>query len=200
MDGRRIESVEISRRRCRWGTVAVLALAVSLWAWAGCASTPDSDEVQEADDDVVGAPPEAESDDYEFALPPQHPGAHGDVRRGASGEVDAPIADDPDVIDRRAIEELRRFGPSAVMRHVRTEPAYDDGGFVGFELVDASSTALRYVEPKLELGDVITHVNLVRLEKPDDYMEAWETLEHADEIRIDVIRDGDQQELIWRIE
>lgn len=199
MDGRRIESVEMNERRTAYLAAIALVATFGLLLSPGCASGPDTED--EASDDVVGAPPDEESEDHEFALPPQHPGEYGELRgEESAAESTASTTSDPDVIARHQIERLQEFGPPGVLQHVETEPVRDNGEFVGFELVDVSETAREHVEPKLEIGDVITHVNLVRLEQPDDYMEAWETLEHADQIRIDVVRDGEAREVIWNIE
>lgn len=183
-------------------TIGVVAVVAGLVAagLTGCASGPDEED--SAPEEVVGQPPDEESEDFEFAPPPSHPGEHGDVDGPAGDESgDVETSPDPDVVTEAEIEELQRFGPSVVMQHVDAQPAYDgDDEFVGFELVEASETAREYLEPKLQVGDVITHVNLVRLEQPDDYMEAWDSLEGADEVRIDVVRDGDDREVVWEVE
>lgn len=188
----------MTRREMTTGPwLAVMTVAIVVLLGVGCATGSDAD--RQGPDEVVGQPPEEESEDYEFAPPPEHPGEHGSVASaddGAQPEHDA----EPGVVTESDIDRLQNFGPSVVMQHVDAEPVHDDDDFVGFEIVDVSATAEHYIEEQLEVGDVITHVNLVRLERPDDYMEAWETLEGADEIRVDIVRDGEPEEITWEIE
>ena len=183
-------------------TMKAVAAAVVLVVFGicGCSTGPDARSDRDSGpDEVVGSPPEEGSEEYEFAAPPRHPGRHGDVadRGEASPETSG---DSEDGVTRDDVDRLRNFGPSVILEHVRLEPSHDDDGFVGFEIVEMSPSAARYAEPDLVRGDVVTHVNLVRLEKPDDYMEAWETLEDAREIRIDFKRDGEDQSLSWPVE
>lgn len=173
----------------------VLAFAVGLVAGAvGCATgSGDHSPPQE----VVGEPPAEDDVDSEFALPPSHPGEHGQV--GGDSPAVEPSAE-PGVVTETELQRLQQFGPSVVMQHVETAPAHEDDEFVGFEIVGVSETARGYIESKLQPGDVVTHVNLVRLERPDDYMEAWDTLEDAEQIRFDVVRDGEDAEVILEVE
>lgn len=165
----------------------------------GCASGPD--QQQPADDQIVGQPPEEESEDYEFAPPPEHPGQHGDIQGDAEPVEDVETASEPGVVTEAEIEQLKRYGPAVVMQHVDARPAYgEDDEFIGFRIEEASETARQYLEPDIEVGDVVTHVNLVELEQPDDYMEAWESLEGADEVRFDVIRDGQQEDVVLDVQ
>lgn len=165
----------------------------------GCSSSAEvrDDERDSGPDEIVGAPPEEGSEDYEFAPPPSHPGMP------ETSQAEEPMAEfdaESDVIDAHYIRQLKSYGPAMVLQHVHTEPVHEDDEFVGFEIVELSAKARHYVEPRLQVGDVITHVNLVRLEKPDDYMEAWETLDETGEVRIDMIRNGESADVIWSVE
>lgn len=188
MDGRRTSVLKPL-------VVAVAAgwLALSL---VGCASAP----ADEGPEEVVGQPPQPDSEDYEPAPPPSHPGEHGKLGGDTTAQQDQHTGSEPGVVTQQQLDRLQSLGPSVVMEHVVTEPVRDDGQFVGFEIVEVSDTARRHIEPDLQTGDVITHVNQVRLEMPDDYMEAWKTLEEADEIRVDLVRDGDEQEVILDVQ
>lgn len=181
----------------------IVALALSALLVAGlvaCSTGSDSRRTTERGPDVVmGSPPPESSEDYEFAPPPRHPGAHGDVSRNQQPRAQERQRPEG-VIFRDDIRRLRNFGPSLVLEHVDTDPRHEDGRFVGFRIVDVSERAHHYISPQLRVGDVITHINLVRLQRPDDYLEAWNTLEDVDEIRIDFLRDGEAGHALWSVE
>ena len=188
----------LNRRSIRHSAVCAIAALLVAVGLTACASGP---EESSGPDEVVGQPPDEDSEDHEFAPPPQHPGTHGSFDGDRTSETSSPSGDiEPGVVTESQLDELQDYGPSIVMRHIETEPVHDGDEFVGFRVVDATETARVHMESKLEIGDIITHVNLVRLERPDDYMEAWQTLEGADEIRFDVIRGDDAREVILDVE
>ncbi len=180
------------------GIAVVSGLLVIGLSVLNCTSSPDrrADERDSGPEQIVGAPPQPGDADYEFAIPPEHPGTPKPIGGAPTREWDATAS----IIDRHYIERLRYFGPSLVLQHIQTDPAHDDDGFVGFEIIEISPAAEQYLTPRLQRGDIITHVNLVQIEKPDDYMEAWKTLEDAEEIRIDFVRDGEPADVIWDVE
>ena len=169
--------------------VAVASLA---WMSVGCSSGPE--EQDPSTEEVVGSPPDEDSPDYEFALPETSVDASS--QSGDDAVVGYP---DTEAVQLEQIDRLKAYGPSVVMEHVQLEPVHDDG-FVGFEIRDISPTARPYLEAELGEGDVITHVNLVRLEQPDDYMEAWDALSETEEIRVDFERDGESRAATWEVE
>lgn len=175
----------------RW---ALVAMAAVVWMAVGCSSGPE--EERRGQQEVIGSPPDEDSEDYEFALPELY---DGHDEEPSSVESTGPGYPQTEAVQREQIDELKRFGPSIVFEHVQTTPRHDDG-FVGFEIVEISAAARPYLEAKLEEGDVVTHVNLVRLEKPDDYLEAWEALSETEEIRVDFERDGESKAAIWKVE
>jgi len=79
------------------------------------------------------------------------------------------------------------------------EPVREDGKFRGYEIVDATPEAREAMTPQLEIGDIITHANGVEIERPGDYMEAWETFAEADRVHIDFRRDGETDRAVWVI-
>lgn len=173
-------------------------LALGLLLSVGCATSSGSlREFERGPDTVQGSPPAEDSEDYEFAPPPQHPGFHGEV--ASRTQVQASMEREPGVIGRAEIRQLMDFGPAIVWEHVDTEPQHEDGRFVGFMIVDLSTRAHDVLAPDLRVGDVVTHVNLVKLERPDHYMEVWAELPEASEIRIDFLRDGQQESAVWQV-
>ncbi len=180
----------------RRGVVAAWVVALCMVAGA-CATSPEKREIDRGPDQVVGDPPTEESEDYEFAPPPRHPGHHGDV------SMDSPAPATPagrDAVARQDLNRLLQYGPSVIFQHVDTDPYREGERFVGFRIIDLSDRAQEILSPRLRVGDVVTHVNLVKVERPEDYTEVWESLEDAEEIRVDFLRDGEAEQVIWRVQ
>ncbi len=184
--------------------LAILALVVS-----GCASSSGaSDKSEGAAETVSGEPPSPEED-----TPKQLPeGPEVDVgsaaedarQQQAAGEPEqaegADPADSGATVSRAQVDSFIDKGPPFALTMVRVKPSRDAGKFQGFEIVDLKPQAAEVVNPQLVAGDVITHINGVRLEKPDDYLNAWKLLGEVTKIRVDFIRDGESQHATWRIQ
>lgn len=179
----------------RMRVVAVAAVGFMLAGSIACATGPDRREADRGPDHVVGAPPSEGSEDFEFAPPPRHPGPYGEVEARP-----APRAGSAEVFTRGEMQRLRQLGPSMVFQHVDTEPYREGERFVGFRIIDFSDEAQSRLSPRLRVGDVITHVNLIKVETPEDYNAVWQSLEGADEIRVDLVRDGEAHQVTWRVQ
>ena len=181
-----------------WTLLASLVLPI------GCASSqPRGDEPSGEQRAEVGEPPAADDPDSEPKSPPEGP--YVDISDTDAGErVGARYrsgsrwrTDSHDCPDR----ELHGAWP--VVRtdcHKRVEPHRINGSFAGFEIVALHPSAKRFVDPALTVGDVITHINGVRMKKPDDYLAAWKLLDDVDAVRIDFLRDGVEEQAVWRVE
>jgi type II secretory pathway component PulC len=112
---------------------------------------------------------------------------------GSSAESGQPV------ISRTELETFLSRGPAYAFSQVDTEPHHAAGDFVGFQVVDVTAEAHQYIAPHLRVGDVITHVNGVRLKRPDDYLQAWRGLGEAGSIRIDFLREGEPTHVTWSV-
>lgn len=104
------------------------------------------------------------------------------------------------VIQRAALNQLIARGPGYVFSQVETKAVHAGPTFVGFELVAISPSAQQAVGSRVHVGDVITHLNGVQQRLPDDYLRAWKMLGDASHVRIDLIRAGQSEQVIWRVE
>jgi S1-C subfamily serine protease len=121
----------------------------------------------------------------------------------ADGDSEGEAEGGQQAADTVTSEELDSFldrGPSYALTLVEVEPSRADGAFQGFEIVSMAEPANRFVSPHLTKGDVITHINGVRLEKPDDYLAAWKQLDEVSTIRVDFIRDGASEHATWQVQ
>lgn len=170
-----------------------IALAVLLSS--ACAS-PKSAQVE-------AEPAQEAPEDAKPAPIPQGPEVAKDgIRPQQTREtVDSPAAEDAgSSVTRQEIERFRDRGPAYVLTLMQFEPVHGDAGFQGFKIVEARDNARQFMTPLMQMGDVITHINGVRIERPDDFLQAWKTLEDASVIRIDLVRDESPMNVTWAIE
>ncbi|MFP4596997.1 MAG: hypothetical protein ACLFVJ_02020 [Persicimonas sp.] len=173
----------------------------------GCASGSQSTSAE--DEDVSASPPSAD-EDTRGELPE---GPEVNMGRTGEGEGDgeSKAGDEADdaggeakgtqqVVTGSQLDAFIEKGPSFALTQVEVAPRRKDGSFQGFQLVSMRPSAQESVGEQLRLGDIITHINGVRLEKPDDYLDAWKLLGEVSSIRIDFIRDGQAQHALWRVE
>jgi hypothetical protein len=101
------------------------------------------------------------------------------------------------VIDRAALEVVLRQGPPWVLERVPIEPELEGEKFIGWRVRELPR---EWERVDLVPGDVITSVNGMPVETPDQLWEAWTTLTVASELRIAYVREGEAKELsipIW---
>lgn len=178
----------------------VLTAALLLIAGAtatGCSSTKKQSRDQNAE---VGQPPADDDPDREVASPPDGPRVDIGDDGESAGEVDeAAPADDSPAVSSQQIETFMAKGPSYALTVTRVEPHRIDGTFAGFEIIAMHPSASRFVGEMLKVGDVITHINGVRMKKPDDYLAAWKLLDDVDAVRVKFLRGGDEEVAAWRV-
>ena len=72
-----------------------------------------------------------------------------------------------------------------------------DGKFVGFRITALQGDSWRGVD--LKPGDVVTKVNGFPIERPEQALEVFQSLDIASELRVGVERDGVPRELRYSI-
>jgi type II secretory pathway component PulC len=174
-------------------------LAILCAAPIGCASGSAAEGADSAEQRVAGEPP-APGELSGQGLP-EGP----EVLLGAADKegqaADAAAADsDSAVVSRAELDALIKKGPSFPLSMVQVEPARTDGRFTGFRVVEIHEFARPVLSRKLQKGDVITHLNGVRVRKPDDYLNAWKLLAEVSELRIDFLRDSQPQHAVWTVQ
>jgi hypothetical protein len=102
-------------------------------------------------------------------------------------------ADDAPVrLHRAELEAVLAKGPPWILSRIEMEEVLESGKFVGWRLRD-----LPYEWKGIDLkpGDVVTAVNTLPLETPDDFWAAWTTLSVASELKVSYLRDGEERVL-----
>ncbi len=93
---------------------------------------------------------------------------------------------------------LTTQGPPWVLRRVISEEVLrHDGKFAGWRLVGLPEE-WRGVD--LKPGDVVSRVNGLPLETPDQFWEAWKSMARVAELKIDLTRDGVARQVILPID
>lgn len=103
------------------------------------------------------------------------------------------------VVRHETLLDIFDQGPGWLLQQVELEPVHREGAFRGYRIGGASDSALEAMTPELAVGDVITEVNGVALERPNDYLEAWSRLPRVEQVKIEYVRDGQVEKAVWRV-
>jgi hypothetical protein len=97
----------------------------------------------------------------------------------------------PGPLTRAEVDALVARGLGPLLARVRLSPVLDGGRFVGFRLDAAEDLgSWRASGADVRIGDVITQVNGIRIERPEQAMWAFQRLRIASAIDVDVLRDN----------
>ena len=104
-----------------------------------------------------------------------------------------------DAIRRSAIRETLAAGPGAFLQKVSVDdqPVFAAGKFHGFRIAALQVDSFAGVD--LKPGDVVTRVEGMSIEHPEEAIEAFNALQVASELRVDYERDGVPRTLRYRI-
>jgi hypothetical protein len=135
-----------------------------------------------------GAPP---------AKAPNPPPAAKSAAESAAAKAPPPVPSGH--LARREVDRvLTRFGPPWLLRRVMPEEVFDKAGkFAGWRVTGLPQEWSAF---DLRPGDVVSRVNGLPLETPDDAWEAWKSVAKAPQIRISLDRDGAARELVIPID
>jgi hypothetical protein len=122
------------------------------------------------------------------------PGPASSARRPTAA---APARAIPGHLLRSDVDRALGQGPPWLLRRVLTEEVLRDGKFVGWRIVAIPE---EWGGAGLKPGDVVTKVNGVVVEKPDDLWKVWTLMASAKELRIAYEREGAARELAMPID
>ncbi|MEZ4435286.1 MAG: hypothetical protein R3F65_23005 [bacterium] len=126
---------------------------------------------------------------------------------GASPALSAPLPSkkQPDAIvlegelSRPELLRVVAAGPQRFIASVQVAPHLDGRRFVGFRIEgfapDSPLVNSRAVQP----GDVILSVNRESLERPEQFMKAWERLDEGDSLEVELLRAGQRLRYRWTL-
>jgi len=104
-----------------------------------------------------------------------------------------------DAIRRSAVRSVLAAGPGAFLQKVTLDdnPVFTAGKFHGFRIAALQADSFRDID--LKPGDVVTRIEGMPIEHPEEAVEAFYTLQVASELRVDYERDGVPRTLRYRI-
>ena len=102
----------------------------------------------------------------------------------------------PGHLARADLERVLRQGPPWLLRRVVPEEVIRGGKFVGWRILSMPDDWT----VDLKQGDVVTRVNGLAIEQPDDLWAAWVQLQAAPALRISYERDGQPREIVLAID
>lgn len=102
----------------------------------------------------------------------------------------------PGQLARGLVEDVLAQGPPWILRRVPVEEVLRGGNFIGWKIL---SLPADWSGIDLKVGDVVTKVNGIVVEKPDELFDVWRGLVTAKELRVAYERDGAGRELVLPI-
>jgi type II secretory pathway component PulC len=104
-----------------------------------------------------------------------------------------------DSIRRSAVRSVLAAGPGVFLQRVTLDdnPVFASGKFHGFRISALQADSFKDVD--LKPGDVVTRIEGMPIEHPEEAVEAFYTLQVASELRVDYERDGIARTLRYRI-
>jgi hypothetical protein len=103
-------------------------------------------------------------------------------------------------LSRSAVHATVAQGLGAFLQHVELDerPVFVGGRFRGFRITALHDAAFwRGVD--LKPGDVVTRINGLPIERPEQALRAFESLETSSELRVSYERSGEPRELMYPI-
>ena len=124
----------------------------------------------------------------EAYLDPQLPGPQVEEKAQKTADDKLPAG----AIARPHLDLVLREGPAWLLDKVPVEEVMSGGRFVGWRVRELPA---EWAGADLHQGDVVTKVNAMPIETPNDFWAAWTTLSVASELKIDYLR-GDEQKVL----
>jgi S1-C subfamily serine protease len=139
--------------------------------------------------------------DYVLLPDEDDPAAGGHAE--PAGEIGAAPAPGPRVSEgtilRNELLPVLDGGPGRFLQGIQIRAWMVDGRFAGWEIVSYRPKDPRYATVDLTAGDVVTSVNGVRLERPDQLQQVWDGLRTAPALVVDYLRGAEPRRLQFAI-
>ena len=124
----------------------------------------------------------------------------GIVREGGRVTVaPGPPVTEGFTIERDDLNDVLARGPSWLIQQVTVRPVLMDRRFYGFQLVELFPESPELQNLPIKVGDIVQQANGISIERPDQFMKAWQSLGSADYLSLRVIRDGRPMQITWLV-
>ncbi len=102
-------------------------------------------------------------------------------------------------LTRAEVQQVLERGPQRFIAALRVAPVVDGGRFLGFKLVSIAPESPLAAGASVGVGDVVLAVNEQPLERPEQFMRAWDMVKGADALSVLLLRDGRRLQYRWKI-
>lgn len=115
----------------------------------------------------------------------------------ADVEPAGPADDGPDVelmadgVPAQVLRDVLGRSAGDFLRLVEVEAETRSGSFLGWRLVSLPESQPSWLD--VAVGDVVTAINGMSVERPEDAQQIWEMLQVASEVRIDLLRGEEER-------
>ena len=103
-------------------------------------------------------------------------------------------------IQRSDLVAFMSDGPPQIFQALHLSPVMNDSRFSGFSIDSIEVQSGPIAESGLREGDVVTAINGRDISRLDMFLAIWDSMESADELNIDYVRDGRARTLVWHIQ
>lgn len=127
------------------------------------------------------------------------PPASGSARASSSAESPRPPSR-PGRLSRGEVVATLSRGMGAFLARAQVEPALTNGRFRGWRIVKLAPDDPMWRGVDLAPGDVVTQMNGLPLEHPEQALAAFQSLAIAKELRVTLDRNGTPREIVYPID
>lgn len=158
---------------------------------AGCAGSPDkADKLSDPPTDAQASGQPVGPDVITNAVQPRS-------TRDVAQDV---VEEGQPIVQRADVESFMRRGPAFALTQVVVDPVHGTSGFEGYKIASLTPAVTAFLQTQVKQGDVLTHLNGIKIERPDDYLQAWNRLKEAPVLSIDFVRDGQKMSARWQVQ
>lgn len=102
-------------------------------------------------------------------------------------------------LTREALKAGLALGPQRFIASVHVTPLMKGRRFLGFQLAQIKPGSPLMGSQNIRVGDVIISVNKMPVERPDQFMKAWESLASVKQLDVKLRRAGQTLVYRWQI-
>jgi type II secretory pathway component PulC len=102
-------------------------------------------------------------------------------------------------LTRAEVQQVLERGPQRFIAALRVAPVLEKGRFLGFKLLSIAPESPLAAGTSVAAGDVVLAVNEQPLERPEQFMRAWDMVKGADALSVLLLRDGRRLQYRWKI-
>ncbi len=102
-------------------------------------------------------------------------------------------------MQRAILSQAMEAGPQRFIAGLRVKPAFEDKRFLGYKLVGYTTDSPLTQGAAVVAGDIILAVNGASLERPDQFMQAWQSIAKQNQLEVLLLRNGERLLFRWTL-